>query len=341
MMIEATPQGLYCPAGDFHIDPWRKVDRAVITHAHSDHARSGMGAYLTSPSGVGVLRERVGAQAVIEALPWEKPVTIGHARVSLHPAGHVLGSAQVQVEVGGERWVVTGDYKTQPDRSCEAFAPVACHTLITESTFGLPIYRWPAFSSEMEAVHDWWRKNREQGRTSVLFAYALGKAQRLLCGLDAEAGPIGVHGSVEKFLPHYREWEKPIPPCIRANRDNRELLRGKGLIIAPGSTQNSDWLSQFAPCSLAFASGWMQVRGVRRRLALDRGFVVSDHADWGGLVDTIRASGASRVGVTHGDSGPMVRWLREQGYDAWEVPTRFQGEAQSGGVAGELQPPAR
>lgn len=326
MLIENTECGLYCREGGFYIDPWKPVERAVITHAHSDHARGGMGAYLTSPSGEGVLRERVGAEAKIETVPWGQPRRIGDVLVSLHPAGHVLGSAQIRVESRGEVWVVTGDFKTDLDPSCEAFVPVRCDTLIMESTFGLPVYRWPPFEEVIEAIRRWWRGNREEGRTSIVFAYALGKAQRLLCGLGTEDGPIGVHGAVDRFLPHYRAWGKPIPPCLRAVRENVERLKGQGLIIAPGSARNPEWLRKFAPCATAFASGWMQVRGGRRRMALDRGFVVSDHADWDGLQTTVRASGASRVGVTHGYTEPMVRHLREQGYEAWEVPTRFEGE---------------
>lgn len=326
MLIEVTERGLYCEAGGFYIDPWRAVDRAVITHAHSDHARSGSAAYLCSESGEGVLRERVGKQAHIETLDWGGAVSIGEAKVSFHPAGHVLGSAQVRVEHMGEIWVVSGDYKTQEDRSCERFEAVRCHTFITESTFGLPIYRWRPTAEVMEGVHAWWRRNREEGRTSILFAYALGKAQRILCGLDPEVGPIGVHGSVERFLPHYRFWGKPIPDCVNAKGEAVKELKGKGLVIAPGSTQNSDWLRKFTPCSLAFASGWMQVRGGRRRRALDRGFVISDHADWDGLLGTIEATGADRIGVTHGYTEPLVRWLKESGKEAWAVPTRFEGE---------------
>lgn len=326
MLIEPTRHGLYCEAGGFYIDPWRAVDRAVITHAHSDHARSGSVAYLCSESGEGVLRERVGKQATLETLAWGEARTIGEVAVSLFPAGHVLGSAQILVEHAGERWVVSGDYKTQEDRSCERFEPVPCHTFITESTFGLPIYRWKPTQEILDKVHAWWRKNQEAGRTSILFAYALGKAQRILCGLDPEVGPIGVHGSVNRFLPHYRYWGKPIPDCLHAKGDAIKQLRGCGIVIAPGSTQHSEWIRKFAPYSLAFASGWMQIRGGRRRRALDQGFVISDHADWDGILGAIEATGAERIGVTHGYTEALLRWLREQGKEAWEIPTRFQGE---------------
>jgi putative mRNA 3-end processing factor len=330
-LIEVTGDGLFCRAGGFHIDPWRRVGRALVTHAHSDHARPGMGAYLAAASGTGVLRERVGGGAVIEGIPFGERRRMGDVTVSFHPAGHLLGSAQIQVERGGEVWVVTGDYKTAADPSCEAFEPVACDTLVTESTFGLPVYRWPDSAEVFASIHDWWAENRAAGRTSILFAYALGKAQRVLCGLDSSAGPIGVHGAVERMLPHYREAGRPIPPVVKAGAETRALLKGGGLVVAPGSAQNTPWVRRFAPYSLGFASGWMQVRGKRRRRALDRGFVLSDHADWSGILATVRESGARRVGVTHGYAGALVRWLREEeGLDAWELPTRYAGERAGG-----------
>ncbi len=335
-LVRVTGEGLYCEAGGFYIDPWRRVDRALITHGHSDHARPGMGAYLTSASGSGVVRERVGAGALIEGLPFGERRRIGEVVVSFHPAGHVLGSAQIRIEHGGEVWVVTGDYKTAADPSCEGFEPVRCDTLITEATFGLPVYRWPESAEVHAGIDRWWAENRAAGRTSVLFAYALGKAQRVLCGLDREAGPIGVHGAVERMLPHYRAAGRPIPPVVKAGAETCGLLRGEGLIVAPGSVQGTPWLRRFAPYSLAFASGWMQVRGTRRRRALDRGFVLSDHVDWPGILSTVRASGARRVGVTHGYAGALVRWLREEeGLDAWELPTRYAGERAEGEEASE------
>lgn len=327
-LIQNTKNGLYCEAGDFYIDPWRRVDRALITHAHSDHARAGMGAYLTAKSGVGILHQRIGQTAKIEGIEFGEQRRIGDVRVSFHPAGHLLGSAQIRVEHRGEVWVVTGDYKTAPDVSCEAFTPVRCHTLITEATFGLPIYRWPDPATVFKEINDWWRHNQANGRTSILFAYALGKAQRLLCGLDPSIGPIGVHGAVDQLLPYYRAAGRPIPETVKAGAETCAQLKGRGLIIAPGSAQNTPWIRRFAPASLAFASGWMLVRGRRRWRALDRGFVISDHVDWQGILDTVEASEATRVGVTHGYAPPLVRWLQtHRGLDAFEVPSRFVGES--------------
>jgi len=327
-LVRATRAGLYCEAGDFYIDPWRRVPRALITHAHSDHARSGMASYLTSSAGVNVLRERIGLDAPISGIAYGERRRIGEATVSFHPAGHLLGSSQIRVEHRGQVCVVTGDYKTAPDRSCEAFESVACYHLITEATFALPVYKWPSPESVFEQINQWWRDNQAEGRTSVLLAYALGKAQRVLCGIDPTIGPIGVHGAVEKMLPHYLAAGRPIPPGVRkASAENKDLLKKRGLIIAPGSVQNTPWLRKFAPYSLAFASGWMAIRGARRRRALDRGFVVSDHVDWAGILETIELTGAETVGVTHGYADALVRWLGEKrGIDAYEVPTRFSGE---------------
>lgn len=328
-LIRPTPSGLYCEAGDFYIDPWKRVDRALVTHAHADHARAGMGAYLTAQSGMGVLSERVGSDAKIEGIAFGTKQKIGAVRVSFHPAGHLLGSAQIRVEHRGEVWVITGDYKNSADRSCEAFTPVRCHTLITESTFGLPVYKWPEPKIVFDQINQWWRRNQSEGRTSILFAYALGKAQRVLCGLNPEIGPIGVHGAVDRMLPHYRAAGRPIPNTVKANAETKELLKGKGIIVAPGSTQNTPWIRKFAPYSLAFASGWMLVRGSRRWRSLDQGFVLSDHVDWQGILDTVDATQAQRVGVTHGYAAPLIRWLQDtRGLEAYEVPTRFIGESQ-------------
>jgi len=327
-LIRPTPQGLFCEVGDFYIDPWRKVDRALVTHGHSDHARYGMGAYLTATPGVDVVRERVGRDAKIEGIAFGERRKIGEVSVSFHPAGHLLGSGQIRVEHRGEVWVVTGDYKTAPDVSCEAFELVECDTLITESTFGLPVYRWPEPKEVFRQINEWWRANQEEGRTSILFAYALGKAQRVLCGLDSDIGPIGVHGAVARLNPHYIAAGKPLPEVVPANSETASLLRGKGMIVTPGSARNTPWIRRFAPYSLGFASGWMTGRGARRRESLDRGFVLSDHADWPGILATIEGCGATRVGVTHGYAEPLVRWLKEErGLDAYEIPTRFTGES--------------
>ncbi len=338
MLIEPTPRGLYCAAGDFYIDPWRPVDRAVITHAHGDHARPGSGAYLAAKRGLPVLRTRLGPEARIEGLEYGEPREIGGARVSLHPAGHVLGSSQVRVEHRGEVWVVSGDYKLDPDPTCEPFEPVRCHAFVTESTFGLPIYRWRTHAETFGAIDRWWAANAAQGRASVLFGYAFGKAQRVLASVDAAIGPIFVHGAVEALNHGYRECGVALPPTRLAT----EMAKGEAagaLIVAPPSAQGTPWLRRFGDYSDAFASGWMQIRGARRQRAVDQGFVLSDHADWPSLQRAIAATGAERIFVTHGSVETMVRWLSEQGYDASAIETELEGEAGAEEApVGERQP---
>ncbi len=325
-LLQVTEDGLYCAAGDFHIDPWRPVNFAVTTHAHSDHARVGSRCYLTSEPGRAVLQERLGADARIEALAYGATTTRNGVTISLHPAGHVLGSAQVRVEYRGEVWVVSGDYKVERERTCAPFEPVKCHTFITESTFGLPIYRWRPQSQIVDEINSWWQMNRSNQRNSVIYAYSLGKAQRVLAAVDVNIGPIFVHGAVARLLPTYAAAGVALPEVQPVNEETVRAAAGRGLVIAPSSADGTPWLRRFGEISKASASGWMQLRGARRRAALDRGFVMSDHADWDGLLASIRATGASRVLVTHGYIAPMVRWLAENGLQAEALPTRFSGE---------------
>ena len=338
-MLRITDRGLYCEAGDFHIDPWLPADRAVITHAHGDHARWGSRSYLGSREGERVLRTRLGAGARIRTADWGEAVQINGVRISLHPAGHILGSAQVRVEHGGEVWVVSGDYKTEPDPTCTPFEPVRCHTFVTESTFGLPIYRWAPQAEVFAEVRAWWRANREAGRASVLFGYALGKAQRLLAGvLGAEEGPIFTHGAVERLNGDYRESGIALPPTTYAGAAPRSQDWSGALIVAPPSAAGSPWIRRFGAASTAFASGWMRIRGARRRRSVDRGFVLSDHVDWPALLDAVDATGADRVWVTHGYREPVVRWLREHGLEAEAVVSRWEGEPESEPMVAEETP---
>lgn len=325
MMLRLTNEGLYCEAGGFHVDPWAAVPRAVVTHAHGDHVAWGCGAYLASADGAALLQLRLGGTGAVEALPYGERRRLGGVSVSLHPAGHILGSVQVRLEAGGEVWVVSGDYKTDPDPTCRPFEPVRCHTFISESTFGLPIYRWPAQSEVFGDINDWWRANADAGRASLLAGYALGKAQRLIAGLDPSIGPILTHGAVEKINAAYRAAGVALPATTYAGEADRDASR-RAIVIAPPSAAGSVWARRFGNASNAFASGWMRVRGARRRRSLDRGFTLSDHADWPGLLGAIAATGAERVWVTHGFTGPVVRWLEEQGLEARAIATRFEGE---------------
>lgn len=329
-LLTLTDSGLYCPRGDFYIDPWRPVTRAVITHAHADHARPGSARYLTTPTGRYLLRPRVQPGALIRALPYGERLSLNGVDISLHPSGHLLGSAQVRVAHRGEVWVVTGDYKVEQDATCEPFELVPCHTLITESTFGLPIFRWRPQAEVLTEINAWWHDNQANGRTSILFAYALGKAQRLLAGVDSTIGPILVHGTVQRFVTAYQHAGVALPNVLYADDQAAKAHRGTALVIAPPSAAASGgWLRKFGPASLAFASGWMQIRGTRRRRAVDRGFVLSDHADWPGLHQVIHASGAEQVGVTHGYVAQMVRYLNESGTHAFALQTRYHSESDS------------
>ena len=328
-LVVLRPEGLYCEAGGFYIDPWRPVDRAVITHAHADHARTGHRRYLAAEPAREVMHARLG-RISLQTLQWGESITQGDVRVSLFPAGHILGSAQVRIEHRGEVWVVSGDYKLEADPTCAAFEPVRCETFITESTFGLPVYRWQPDAQTMAEIARWWADNAAGGRASVLFCYALGKAQRIqagLAGAQALAGPIVIHGAVAAVNAAYREAGVSLPETRTATDWRRTEGAGAPLVLAPPSAAGSPWLSRFGEASLAFASGWMRVRGARRRRALDRGFVLSDHADWPGLMQAIEASGARRVIVTHGFEAAIVRHLSERGITAQALRTEFGGEA--------------
>lgn len=331
-LIQVTAHGLYCPPGDFFVDPWRAVPRALITHAHSDHARAGCDAYLCSASGKAVLRQRIGKAAPIEGLPFGETRQIGETRVSLHPAGHILGSAQVRIEHQGQVWVVSGDYKTVADPSCEPFEPVKCDCFISECTFGLPLYRWPDPAKVLAEILDWWQTNQSEGRISIIFAYPLGKSQRLLAALAdpcTPPGPIGLYGNAGVFCQLYRKAGRPQAPARILTAETISTFRNSGgLLIAPAMLQNARPLRKLGEISTAFASGWMRLRGPRRRLAVDRGFVLSDHADWPGLIEAIRATGAPRIGLTHGQTAPLQRYLNEEmKLQAFALPTRFVGES--------------
>ena len=321
-LLRLRPEGLYCEAGGFFIDPWRPVDRAVITHAHADHARAGHGHYLSSRQGEGVLRSRLGAIPV-QSLDWGESLVHQGVRVSLHPAGHVLGSAQVRIEYQGQVWVVSGDYKVQPDRTCAPFEPVRCDVFVTESTFGLPIYRWAPEEEVFAQINAWWSANAQAGRSSLLLAYAFGKAQRILAGLDPGIGPIVCHGAMEPINAAYRAKGIALPTTCRITELPDRSALARALVLAPPSAAGTPWARRLVQPSDAFASGWMAVRGMRRRRALDRGFVLSDHADWPGLHQAIDATRAQRVLVTHGDVPVMVRALRERGLQAEALRTEF------------------
>ena len=328
-LLQLNPNGLYCAVGDFYVDPWNPVERAVITHAHADHLCAGSKSYLCARPCEALLRARVGAEAAIESLPYGEARNINGVRVSFHPAGHILGSAQVRIEYQGQIWVASGDYKLAPDPTCTGFEAVQCHTFITESTFGLPIFRWPEPGETLAEVNAWWRANQQAGKASMLFAYPLGKAQRVLAGIDSSIGPIYTHGAVERFNGIYGDGGIALPVTLNARSAPPKTDWTRALILAPPMAKTSPWLRRFGDFSTGMASGWMRIRGTRRRRSIDRGFVLSDHADCPALLSAIRGSGAERVWVTHGYRAQLARWLGENGVDADAIETRFADEQEA------------
>ena len=335
-LVVQRPEGLYCPPGDFYIDPWRAVDRAVITHAHADHARTGHGHYLATAPSEGVLRSRLGQSIALQAVQYGEVVTHNGVAVSLHPAGHVLGSAQVRLQHGGQTWVASGDYKVAPDATCAPFEPVRCDVFITESTFGLPIYRWRPDAEVFAEINAWWAANAAVGRASVLMCYSFGKAQRILSGVDALIAPIIVHSAIQTLNTAYRAAGVNLPDTklVSEVADTADFKRA--LVLCPPSAATGPWVKRFGDFSDAFASGWMQLRGARRRGSYDKGFVLSDHADWPGLMGAIGATGANRVIVTHGSIPVMVRYLTEQCLEAGSFHTEYGNDAAEDSVEERL-----
>jgi putative mRNA 3-end processing factor len=325
-LVVLRREGLYCPQGDFHIDPWRPVARAVITHGHGDHARPGMGEYHAARASMPILRWRLGEQAYF---PYEygEPFELGAARVSLHSAGHVLGSAQVRIEVDGEVWVASGDYKRQHDPTCDPFDVVPCATFITEATFGLPVYRWPETRDVARDIVEWRDQCEARGEAAVLLCYALGKAQRILAELAAWTDrPAFLHGAVAAGVQVYRDAGVPMLAALPVSETAKGADFAGELILAPPSAAGSSWMRRFRGAQVGFASGWMRIRGNRRRRNYDRGFVVSDHADWPDLMRTIRETGAQRVIATHGNTDAIIRALNESGIAAEAFRTEFGAE---------------
>lgn len=331
-VLELTAQGLYCPAGDFHIDPWRPVATAVVTHGHSDHARPGHRRYHAAASGLGILHRRLGADIDVADHGYGDPFELGDAKVSLHPAGHVLGSAQVRIEVAGEVWVITGDYKRDADPSCEAFELVPCDGLVTEATFAMPIYRWEPGRTVIDQILAWWAANAEAGRTSMLFCYALGKAQRILAELrDRTERPVHLHGALTSMVEAYRDEGIDLAPTVPVSAAEKGYRFQGDLVMAPPSAMATAWMKRFTEPGTGFVSGWMRVRGQRRRRGYDRGFVLSDHADWADLVRTVDETGARTVLCTHGYADTLAQFLREsRGLEAQKVETFFEAESDDG-----------
>lgn len=345
-LIDFTDKGLYCAAGGFYIDPWQPVHKAVITHAHSDHARIGSHSYLCHHDTLPILQLRLGPGSY-QGLGWNEPVDMNGVKVSLHPAGHIIGSSQVRVEYKGEVWVASGDYKVENDGLSGAFEPVRCNTFISESTFGLPIYNWKSQTAIFYDIQNWIRNNQLDGKTSVLIAYSLGKAQRVMKAVEEVTGNIFVHGAIWNVHQTLLQQGWSLPAVQRITPElTKDVYKGS-VVIAPPSADGTPWMRRFAPYSVGICSGWMQVRGHQRRRNADEGFALSDHADWNGLMQAIKATGAEKVFVTHGFQSAFSRYLNEQGIEAAEVKTEFgteEEEAQfeagaSEGKTGETEQP--
>lgn len=327
-LLTVDDRGLYCPRGDVYIDPWQPVPRALITHGHSDHARPDSEHYWTAEPGRAILERRLHPGAAIEAVPYGQTLRFGDARVSFHPAGHILGSAQVRVEVDGEVWVVSGDYKRQEDPTCTPFEVVRCDVFITEATFAMPVFRWPSSRQVAAEILQWWLDNRRVGRNSVLFTYALGKCQRLLAELRRLTDErVFLHGALVPLTEVYRRQGCELLPTTYVG-DHEGPFRGE-LILAPPSARGTTWMRRFGRAGTGFASGWMRVRGTRRRRSMDRGFVLSDHVDWHDLLTTIKETGARRVLTTHGYTDTLARFLtQERDLRSEPLKTLYSGEAE-------------
>lgn len=323
-LLQFTPKGIYCEQADVYLDPWEPVNKAIISHGHADHSRWGHQQYITHHKNIPIVQHRLG-DVNISGKDWGETFTINNVKFSLHPAGHIVGSSQIRVEHKGEVWVFTGDYKIEDDGLTTPFELVKCHTFITECTFGLPAFQWRPQKEVFNDINQWWAQNKSEGKTSVLFGYSLGKAQRLLKHLDTSIGKIYTHGAVENMTEVLRPLvDLPSTHLITKDTKKDELLGN--IVVAPPSAHGSTWIRKMVPYVTATASGWMAFRGARRRRAIDKGFVLSDHCDWSGLLKTVEATGAEKIICTHGYTDIFSKYLQELGYDARTEATQYEGE---------------
>ncbi len=323
-LLEFTDRGIYCNPAGVYLDPWKPVDKAIISHGHADHSRWGHKKYITHHRNLPIVKHRLGALS-ITGKEWGETFSINEVKFSLHPAGHIIGSSQIRVEHKGEVWVFTGDYKIEDDKLATPYESIKCDTFITECTFGLPAFLWSPQEEVISDINTWWAQNKADGQTSVLFAYSLGKAQRLLKHLDPSIGKIYTHGAVEKMTQVLRTMVDFPETELITNDTDKEAIRGN-MVIAPPSAHGSTWIRKMVPYVTASASGWMAFRGARRRRAIDKGFVLSDHCDWPGLLKAIKDTGAERIICTHGYTEIFSKYLRELGYDAQTEQTQYEGE---------------
>ncbi|CDF79599.1 metallo-beta-lactamase [Formosa agariphila KMM 3901] len=323
-LLVFNDNGIYCEVANVYLDPWKPVDCAIISHGHADHSRYGHKKYITHHTNVPIIKHRLG-DIQVSGVNYNESFVINNVKFSLHPAGHIIGSSQIRVEYRGEVWVFSGDYKLEDDGVAVPFEPVKCHAFITECTFGLPAFRWTPQAEVFNDINTWWATNKEANQTSILFGYSLGKAQRLLKHLDPNIGKIYTHGAIENMTEVIRPM-MDFPETTRITRETtkKELLGN--IVLAPPSAHGSTWIRKMVPYVTASASGWMAFRGARRRRAVDRGFVMSDHCDWQELLTAVEATGAEKVICTHGYTDVFSKYLRSLGLDARTENTQFEGE---------------
>jgi putative mRNA 3-end processing factor len=318
-LLRLTKYGIYCPQGDFYIDASGKVDRNIVTHAHSDHARPGHKSYLAQRQSLPLLKSRLGKKINVQSLEYGEEILIDRVKVSLHPAGHIYGSSQVKIDYSGEIWVVSGDYKLEDDKLSTPFEAIKCDTFVTECTFGLPVYNWLDQQRVYEQINSWWRSNKADGITSLLFGYSLGKSQRIIKNIDHSIGSVYVHKTVGNMNDAIRSSGGELHETYTINEDSEiEQLEGN-LIIAPPSITSGRLIQGIGPISTAMASGWAQTGRNFGRRGVDRGFVLSDHADWDGLLRAISATGTEEVITMHGYTKELSRYLNEQGVNSIEL----------------------
>lgn len=330
-LLQFTNNGIYCEKANVYLDPWKPVDHAIISHGHADHSRYGHKKYITHHRNVPIIQHRLG-EINVTGKEWGEIFTVNNVKFSLHPAGHIIGSSQIRVEHKDEVWVFTGDYKTENDGISTPYEPIKCDTFITECTFGLPAFKWTPQEEVLENINKWWAENRAEGKTSILFGYSLGKAQRLLKYLDTDIGEIYTHGAIENMT----EVLRPLvdfPKTTLITRDTKKEQLLGNIVLAPPSAHGSTWIRKMVPYVTASASGWMTFRGARRRRAIDKGFVLSDHCDWPGLLESIEATGAEKIICTHGYTDIFSKYLREQGYDARTEATQYGEEETEAALA--------
>ncbi|RLJ68968.1 putative mRNA 3-end processing factor [Lacinutrix venerupis] len=323
--IKFTKKGIYCIPGKFYLDPWLPVDHAIISHGHADHSRSGNKHYFCHDDSKAILKHRLGADISIESMGYNQTRIINNVSVSFYPAGHVIGSVQIRLEYKGEVVVFTGDYKTQPDFITDPFESVKCHTFITESTFGLPIYNWKTELQLQEQLQNWVLQNQANNKTSVFLGYSLGKSQRIMSLIDG-IDKVYVHTAINNLNNAISSSGIALPETTLLKQDfDKKDIQNKIIIMPPGLL-GSRLLKRVPNAAVAICSGWMQIRGNRRWKAVDAGFAVSDHADWNGLLSAVKASEAEKVYVTHGSQATFSKYLNEIGIAAEELITDYGDE---------------